>query len=52
MCSIMDIMHACDITPFKCQRKQNKDKEIKHKTCISEYLKPYFSAKSPPYLPI
>jgi hypothetical protein len=32
--------------------KKRKEKEKKQaKTCISENLEPYFSAKSPPYLP-
>jgi hypothetical protein len=36
--------------PFQCPRKENKRKH-KQKTCISKYLEPYFSAKSPSYLP-
>jgi hypothetical protein len=48
----MDIMHACDIIYFQWPKKEKKEKEGKQKTCISEYLEPYFSAKSPPYLPI
>jgi hypothetical protein len=33
---------------------QEKEKERKKqaKTCISKYLEPYFSRKSPPYLTI
>jgi hypothetical protein len=45
-------MHDCDIIPLQWPRKENKkEKESKQKTCISEYLEPYFSAKFPPYLP-
>jgi hypothetical protein len=50
MCSIMDIMHACDITPFQWPRKEKEKTQAK--TWIFEYLKPYFSTKSPPHLPI
>jgi hypothetical protein len=30
---------------------KEKEKNEQAKTCISENLEPYFSAKSPPYLP-
>jgi hypothetical protein len=33
------------------KKRKEKRKENQAKTCISENLKPYFSAKSPPYLP-
>jgi hypothetical protein len=46
----MDIMHAYDIILSNGQ--ENKKKKPQAKTCISEYLEPYFSTKSPPYLPI
>jgi hypothetical protein len=36
--------------PFQWPRKE-KEKKKQEKTCISKYLEPYFSAKSPPYLP-
>jgi hypothetical protein len=29
MCSIMDIMDACDITPFQWPRKEKKEEESK-----------------------
>jgi hypothetical protein len=29
MCSIIDIMHACDIIPFQWPRKEKKEKESK-----------------------
>jgi hypothetical protein len=44
----MDIMHACDFIPFQWPRKEKIKQE--KETCISKYLEPYFSAKSPPYL--
>jgi hypothetical protein len=47
----MDIMHACDNIPFQWPRKEKKERKTQAKTCISEYLEPYFSAKYPPYLP-
>jgi hypothetical protein len=39
--------------PFQWPRKEKrkKRKEKASKNCISENLEPYFSAKSPPYLP-
>jgi hypothetical protein len=40
-------MNACDIIPFQWPRKEKVRKASK--TCIFEYLEPYFSAKSPPY---
>jgi hypothetical protein len=48
----MNIMHACVFYTFLVAKKR-KEKENKKqaKTCISKYLEPYFSAKSPPYLP-
>jgi hypothetical protein len=36
--------------PFQWPIKE-KEKKKQAKTCISKYLEPYFSAKSPPYLP-
>jgi hypothetical protein len=49
----MEIKHFCDIVPLQWLRKEKrKEEESKQKTCISEYLEPYFSVKSPPYLPI
>jgi hypothetical protein len=30
---------------------KEKEKKKQAKTCISENLEPYFSTKSPPYLP-
>jgi hypothetical protein len=50
MFNLIDIMHAFDFIPFQWPIKENKRKG-KQKTCISEYLEPYFSTKSPPYLP-
>jgi hypothetical protein len=47
----MDIMHSCDIIPFNGQEKKNKEKH-KQRLVISEYLEPYFSTTSAPYLPI
>jgi hypothetical protein len=48
----MDIMHACDLYTFPMAKKRKeKEKKKQAKTCISENLEPYFSAKSPPYLP-
>jgi hypothetical protein len=48
----MDIMHACIFIPFQWPRKEKrKEKKKQAKTCISENLEAYFSAKSPPYLP-
>jgi hypothetical protein len=44
----MDIMHAGVFYTFPMAKKR---KEQQAKTCISEYLEPYFSTKSPPYLP-
>jgi hypothetical protein len=35
----------------KRKEKEKKRKEKASKNCISENLEPYFSAKSPPYLP-
>jgi hypothetical protein len=32
-------------------KRREKEKKRQAKTCISENLEPYFSAKSPPYLP-
>jgi hypothetical protein len=34
------------------RKEKGKKKKKQAKTCISEYLEPYFSAKSPTYLPI
>jgi hypothetical protein len=33
------------------KKTKDKRKEKQAKTCISENLEPYFSTKSPPYLP-
>jgi hypothetical protein len=33
------------------KKRKDKEKKKQAKTCISENLEPYFSAKSPPYLP-
>jgi hypothetical protein len=43
-------MNACDIIPFQWPRKR-KEKH-KQRLVVSKYLEPYFSIKSPPYLPI
>jgi hypothetical protein len=48
----MDIMHACDFYTFPMAKKRKeKEKKMQAKTCISENLEPYFSAKYPSYLP-
>jgi hypothetical protein len=44
-------MHDYDIIPFQCPKKKNKEKH-KQRLVVSKYLEPYFSTKSPPYLPI
>jgi hypothetical protein len=33
------------------KKRKEKGKKKQAKTCISKYLEPYFSAKSPLYLP-
>jgi hypothetical protein len=33
------------------KKRMEKEKKKQAKTCISENLEPYFSMKSPPYLP-
>jgi hypothetical protein len=33
------------------KKRKHKEKKKQAKTSISENLEPYFSAKSPPYLP-
>jgi hypothetical protein len=33
------------------KKRKDKEKKKQAKNCISENLEPYFSAKSPPYLP-
>jgi hypothetical protein len=48
----MDIMDACDFYTFlMAKKRKEKEKKKQAKTCIFENLEPYFSAKSPPYLP-
>jgi hypothetical protein len=48
----MDIMHTYDFYTFPMAKKiKEKEQKRQAKTCISENLQPYFSAKSPPYLP-
>jgi hypothetical protein len=47
----MEIMHACDIIPFQWPRKE-KERKTQARLVVSKYLEPYFSTKSPPYLPI
>jgi hypothetical protein len=37
--------------PFQWPRKEKRKKRKQARTCIFENLEPYFSAKSPPYLP-
>jgi hypothetical protein len=33
------------------KKRKEKEKKRQAKTCISKYLEPYFSTKSPPNLP-
>jgi hypothetical protein len=48
----MDIMHDCDFYTFPMAKKRKeKEKKKQAKICISENLEPFFSVKSPPYLP-
>jgi hypothetical protein len=48
----MDIVNACDLYTFPMAKKRKeKEKKKQAKTCISENVEPYFSAKSPSYLP-
>jgi hypothetical protein len=32
------------------KKRRKERKKTQAKTCISKYLEPYFSAKSPPYI--
>jgi hypothetical protein len=48
----MDSMHAFVFYTFPMAKKRKeKEKKMQAKICISKNLEPYFSAKSPPYLP-